>query len=271
MPSHRSTACALAMLLAVTLPMAAHAAFEDFTYGDLAAPGDGLIVRHAASGTEWLKPTETLDLSVLDVLAGDCGGHPGCPDGGWPSDGWRHAKTAEVCALWLELGSTHACPGGDQSHDPPWFHWTVLGDTTPGLPRTWVLFDDGGASTDGFVNGFAGLAEGSDRLGSQEGYSSVVEDAAATDFRSVWHGHLLVREYGYPPTDPDGDLVVDAVDNCPRVPNADQADADEDGVGDACEVVGVPGLEPRGAVALALALLAIALFGVMRAPRTSVT
>jgi len=29
----------------------------------------------------------------------------------------------------------------------------------------------------------------------------------------------------------------DACDNCPRVPNADRADADEDEVGDACEVV----------------------------------
>ncbi len=34
--------------------------------------------------------------------------------------------------------------------------------------------------------------------------------------------------------DHDGDGVVDAADNCPDVPNADQDDADLDGIGDAC-------------------------------------
>jgi len=35
--------------------------------------------------------------------------------------------------------------------------------------------------------------------------------------------------------DGDGDGVADASDNCPEIPNADQADADGDGVGDACD------------------------------------
>ena len=35
--------------------------------------------------------------------------------------------------------------------------------------------------------------------------------------------------------DTDGDGVPDASDDCPLVPNADQADADGDGVGDACD------------------------------------
>jgi hypothetical protein len=38
---------------------------------------------------------------------------------------------------------------------------------------------------------------------------------------------------------PDRDGVVDATDNCPRVANADQADAEGDGVGDVCDVVAV--------------------------------
>ena len=37
------------------------------------------------------------------------------------------------------------------------------------------------------------------------------------------------------PVDGDGDGVADDVDNCPSVANADQADADADGVGDLCD------------------------------------
>jgi hypothetical protein len=41
-----------------------------------------------------------------------------------------------------------------------------------------------------------------------------------------------------PPPDDDGDGVPEAQDNCPGVTNPTQADADSDGVGDACEVPG---------------------------------
>jgi len=36
-------------------------------------------------------------------------------------------------------------------------------------------------------------------------------------------------------TDSDGDGVFDAEDNCPEIANADQADADDNGVGDVCD------------------------------------
>jgi hypothetical protein len=43
---------------------------------------------------------------------------------------------------------------------------------------------------------------------------------------------------GQPDTDADGDGVPDCVDNCPTVANADQADSDGDGTGDACASAG---------------------------------
>jgi len=41
---------------------------------------------------------------------------------------------------------------------------------------------------------------------------------------------------GNPNGDTDGDGVVDAIDNCPTMPNADQHDHDGDGRGDVCDV-----------------------------------
>jgi hypothetical protein len=48
----------------------------------------------------------------------------------------------------------------------------------------------------------------------------------------VTEGGILV--YDAPP-DRDADGVLDANDNCPTVPNADQRDTDGDGLGDACD------------------------------------
>jgi hypothetical protein len=38
-----------------------------------------------------------------------------------------------------------------------------------------------------------------------------------------------------PDPDPDKDGIINAVDNCPSVPNPDQADLDADGVGNVCD------------------------------------
>jgi dienelactone hydrolase len=46
-----------------------------------------------------------------------------------------------------------------------------------------------------------------------------------------------VRARGCTDPDRDGDGVLNDVDNCPDVANADQADSDDDGIGDACDPV----------------------------------
>jgi hypothetical protein len=57
---------------------------------------------------------------------------------------------------------------------------------------------------------------------------------AATHGRGMW----TVETAAAPPPDTDGDGVPDDVDNCPTVANADQADSDGDGFGDACDCAG---------------------------------
>lgn len=54
---------------------------------------------------------------------------------------------------------------------------------------------------------------------------------------SGWYVAETEVEYtgDYVPCDADGDGISDADDNCPTVPNADQADCDGDGAGDACD------------------------------------
>jgi hypothetical protein len=60
------------------------------------------------------------------------------------------------------------------------------------------------------------------------------------DCSANWSYALLVlqRSVGGGCIDSDGDGICDSEDNCPAVPNPNQADANRNGIGDACEAVG---------------------------------
>jgi thermitase len=66
-------------------------------------------------------------------------------------------------------------------------------------------------------------------LGSAD-YKSALNGLAVSDGRANANGALRWTDY-------DTDTFADGVDNCPAVPNPDQADADSDGIGNACPPV----------------------------------
>jgi hypothetical protein len=75
-------------------------------------------------------------------------------------------------------------------------------------------------------------------------YLSMSPRIAVSDNNDVfvfWHTYLPDSDELFVKStaailDTDGDGIGDNVDNCPTVPNADQADSDHDGIGDACDL-----------------------------------
>ena len=65
--------------------------------------------------------------------------------------------------------------------------------------------------------------------------ATVKESAPLTGHAAIIAAHSTSYAPPAPPPDRDHDGVPDANDNCPDVPNPDQADADKDGVGDVCD------------------------------------
>jgi hypothetical protein len=70
-------------------------------------------------------------------------------------------------------------------------------------------------------------------------------------------------------TDRDRDGVPDSRDNCAEKANADQADTDEDDVGDACEILPSGTIEPQAGVSTVVTLIAGEVFVKLPKPKGS--
>lgn len=73
---------------------------------------------------------------------------------------------------------------------------------------------------------------------------------APTFLKRMTHEDAQLAEHGVLPAQPpmpdrDGDGIPDDADNCPDTPNPDQADWDDDGIGNACDSEAVPRLQIR--------------------------
>jgi hypothetical protein len=79
-------------------------------------------------------------------------------------------------------------------------------------------------------------ARGPSELADPVEVARLVRQLEAINLRDITYRQPAIT---YPTTaaaDTDGDGVIDAKDNCPALPNADQSDVDGDGVGDVCRV-----------------------------------
>jgi hypothetical protein len=86
---------------------------------------------------------------------------------------------------------------------------------------------DGSVWTEHVVSGTIGWALGL--------FASDVDGDGDIDVLGTGYNAATITWWeNVPIIDTDGDGIVDSVDNCPLVANADQTDTDEDGVGDAC-------------------------------------
>jgi hypothetical protein len=146
-----------------------------------------------------------------------------------------------VVRLWFDGGSPYqwnlefAAPGGAELVPGPYEGATRSISQSPAKPGMDVSqvprgcnqltgrFDvlEAVYAVDGSLRRFAADFEQHCEGGEPALRGSVRYDASATTFP--------------PPPDDDGDGVPNTVDNCPRATNADQADADRDGTGDACD------------------------------------
>jgi hypothetical protein len=113
----------------------------------------------------------------------------------------------------------------------PFVDFNCLGLTDGPVPDSWPAPGPALSVSGSLLSGFDGkVPNGTWKL-------YIIDDTVGAEgtFAGGWSLDIDTST-GTTPTDSDLDGVPDSTDNCPNVSNANQADADSDGVGDACEV-----------------------------------
>ena len=144
------------------------------------------------------------------------------------------------CSTWKTESSSNNFQNTPENYNPPNDQWS------------WEL-SGGSISPKEDINSFSSVGKGSSTK--IKGRIYCAADADGTDnilwiraydyrFQPNYYGGdtPISQEFmsfhvggGTPPVDTDNDGIPDNIDNCPNVYNPDQADSDNDGVGDACD------------------------------------
>ncbi len=163
----------LALLLDLLVAGDAHATLIDL----------GGVTRDTATQLDWLDVTTTVGLSMNDIAA---------DVGGYANAGWRHAKTIEVCDLFISHGAGLApCPlNQDVSGNLNVPLINLLGITIAGPVST----ESFGWFEGGFADiGFAGVYYRSDTNRSITGVIPEFPTLDGRDTASLGYGNFLVR------------------------------------------------------------------------------
>jgi hypothetical protein len=130
------------------------------------------------------------------------------------------------------------CAGGDPPPAKGWYKGVVYKDPNVDdrLPGAKVSLNTGEsviADEVGYFEFFV-VAGTYTATATLNGYQSNSSTRAVVAGEEIW-GSIGLKVAAAPP-DGDKDGIPDAEDNCPGVANPDQADGDDDGVGDACDL-----------------------------------
>ena len=214
-------------------------------YGCTAPEAAGAVPYAArrAAGAAWGEPEPLADASTTPHML-TVGGVDADGKGNAVAAGWTSVTPATILAAAfdgeppeLAVGPSACRPAAPRSSvRPVTFHatasdsWSPPGGLRVGLRRREAL--NSGESPD-VTHTFA--AAGTFTV------TVTARDAAGNSATASTTVTVGPAQGGAPPPpDADHDTIPDVPDNCPTVPNTDQADADGDGIGDACDNSNTP-------------------------------